>query len=179
MSFPLFGQRIQIGQRQLARFHLPFDFGNLILTQNRLQGIAGHDRQPGVAGRGLLPRLHDDPGTIEFDQGAVGFGSLNRHVDDQPRRLPVVEQMVDLFSQLEEAAVVAGHGRVRQVKFRSRRTVGLLRVVPDHQPLLIDLLGDQLNEIFGDDGHYFTNPFWRSCLPMEDHSYLPSRSSSQ
>ena len=83
----LVGQGIQIGQRQLARLDLPFDFGNLILAQNRLEGIAGHDRQPGVAGWRLLPGLHDDPGAIEFDQGAVGFGSFNRHVDDQPRRL--------------------------------------------------------------------------------------------
>ena len=61
-----------------------------------------------------------DPGAIEFDQGTGGFGSFNRHVYDQPRRsFVVVEQMVDLVSQLEEAAVVAGHSRVRQGKLRS------------------------------------------------------------
>src|ERR1039458_8785369 len=87
--------------------------------------------------------------------------------------------MVDLVSQLEEAAVISGHSRVRQGKLRSRRTVGLLRVVPDHQPFLFDLLGDQLHEIFSHNGHYFTSPFWRSCLPMEDHSYFPAPSSSQ
>ena len=47
--------------------------------------------------------------------------------------------MVDLFSQLEETAVVPGHRRVRQVEFRSHCTVCLLRVVPNHQPLVIDL----------------------------------------
>ena len=40
----LVGQRVQIGQRQLARLHLPFDLGNLIFAQNRLEGIPGDDR---------------------------------------------------------------------------------------------------------------------------------------
>ncbi len=94
----LASQRIQIGQRQKARLHLPFDLGDLILAQTRLEGIAGHDRQPGITSRGLLPGLHDDAGEVELDEGALGFRAFNRHVDDQPGRLPIVEQVVDLFS---------------------------------------------------------------------------------
>src|SRR5262245_42887975 len=88
--------------------------------------------------------------------------------------------MIDLFPQLEKAAVVSGHDDVCKREFCRRRAVSLLRIVPDHQPSVIDLLNDQLKQIFRDNGHrYFTKPFYRSCLPMEDHSYLPSRSSSQ
>ena len=53
------------------------------------------------------------PAQSSFDQGTVGFGSLQWDVDDQSRWLAVVEKMIDLFSQFEEAAVVPGHGCVR------------------------------------------------------------------
>src|ERR1035441_2842198 len=176
-NIALFGQRVQIGQRQFASFHLPFDFGNLTLTENGFEGIASHNRQPGIAGRWLLPGLHDDPGAIEFDQGTIGFGALHRHVHDQARCLPFVEQMIHLFSQPKETAVVPGHGRVWDGKLHSRLSVGLLRVVPDNEAFLIYLLGDELNQRFSNDSHHFTSPFWRSCLPIEDHSYFPSRRS--
>ena len=37
---------------------------NLILAQNRLQGVASDDRQSGIARWRLLPGLHDDPGAV-------------------------------------------------------------------------------------------------------------------
>ena len=63
-----------------------------------------------------------------------------------------------------------------------------LGVVPDDQAVVLDLLGDQAEQMLGDDAGgaegrrgpcHFTSPFSRSCLPMDDHSYLPSSSSSQ
>ena len=57
-----------------------------------------------------------------------------------------------------ERQVEAGDGGLGKREFRCRRSVGLLRVVPDDQPLVIDLLGDEMHKMFGDDGHY-TAPF--------------------
>ena len=34
---------------------------------------------------------------------------------------------------------------------RNRRTVGSIRLVPDHRPTVIDLLGDQLEQVSGQD----------------------------
>ena len=76
-------------QRQFARFHLPFDLSDLILAQNRLEGVASQDGQPCVAGGWLLPGLHHHPGTVEFDQGAVSLLTLYGDVNNQTRRLTV------------------------------------------------------------------------------------------
>jgi hypothetical protein len=73
--------------------------------------------------------------------------------------------------EFEEATVVMGDGRIWERQFRGRCRIGPLRVVPNDQAPVLDLLGDQLVQVFGDDGHYFTRPFCRSSLLIEDHSY--------
>ena len=48
------------------------------------------------------------PGGFQFDQGVVGPGLVHRDVDDQPGRLEVVQQVVDLVSQLRRSCRRSG-----------------------------------------------------------------------
>src|SRR5437667_6594786 len=81
----------------------------------------------------------------------MGVAAVLRYVDDQARRLAVVEKTVNLVPQLEEAAVVMGDSGLRQVQLRRRLRIGPLGVVPDHEPPVLDLPGDQLEQVLDDD----------------------------
>ena len=78
---------VEVGQGQLARLDLLLDLGGVIVAQEGLQGVAGDDREPGVAGGRLLAGLHDDPGDLQLDEGVAGVRLVERDVDDQPGRL--------------------------------------------------------------------------------------------
>ena len=117
MSFPLSAEGVQVGQVSLPASTCFSISAALSSPRRGLQGVAGDQGQPGVAVRRLLAGLHDDARRFEFDQGVVGLGLVHRDVDDQPGRLEVVQQGVDLSPQLEEAAVVAGDGRLGEGQF--------------------------------------------------------------
>ena len=90
------------------------------------------------------------PAASQFDQGTVCVAPQHGHVDDQTRRLAVVEQVVDLVSQAEEAVGVAGDSCLGQRQFIQPLRVGTLRVVPNDEPPVLDLLGDQAEQIIGE-----------------------------
>ncbi len=97
----------------------------------------------------------------------MGVGSVFRHVDDQAGRLLVVQQAVDGIPQFEKAAVIASDCRAWKFNLSDGINIGLLRVVPDHKLVVLDLLGDQLEQILGDDGlahsmahHSRVIPYW-------------------
>ena len=62
----------------------------------------------------------------------------------------VVQEGVDLAAKLEEAAVVAGDGCLREGQGRGDGPVVLLRVVPDDEGMVLDLLGDQIPQSIRD-----------------------------
>src|SRR5437016_4835165 len=52
--------------------------------------------------------------------------------------------------EMEEAIVVAGDGRLGQVQLDHRLCIGTLGVVPNHETPILDLLGDQLDQVVSD-----------------------------
>jgi hypothetical protein len=127
----------------------------------------GDDGQFRIAVGRLLARTHDDPATSSSTSALSGQGKGHWRVDDQSggRRsfggrsrvaggeAAVVATMVvfETTSSLR-CPTGANPGRTRQRDSCPRPAC------------------DQLCEVSGDDGHYFTN-LLRSCLPIEDHSY--------
>ena len=147
----LLADRIEVGEAQLARLHLLLDLGGVGFTTKGTQGVAGDEGEAGVAVGGLLTGLDDDARRFEFDQGVVGLALVHRDVDEQAGRVLVVQEGVDLTAKLEERAVVAGDGRVREGEIGCDGPVVPLGVVPDDEGVVVHLLGDQVDQVFGDD----------------------------
>src|SRR5712691_832807 len=137
-------QCVEICERQFPGFDLFGDLGSSLVAEECFQRVASDNGQSGIAVRGLLAWLEDDASRFQLNKGIVGVASLLRHINDQPGWLLVIEQRVDVMPQLKKAAVVASDGRVGQLQFRCRRRVCLLWVVPDHQSMLLDLFGDEI-----------------------------------
>ncbi len=76
----------------------------------------------------------------------MGLSPLQWHVNDQPRGLGIIEQIVDGSAKFKKAAVVTDKPGRRQVRFTGNLCAGLFRVVPNHEPVFIDLLQDQLSD---------------------------------
>jgi hypothetical protein len=53
-------------------------------------------------------------------------------------------------SELEEAAIVARHRRVGEFECCGRGSIGPFWIIPDHQSMVFDLLGDQMEQIVRD-----------------------------
>jgi hypothetical protein len=101
----------------------------------------------------LLAGLHNDARCLELDQGVVGLGLVLRDVDDQPGRLEAVQEGVDLATELEEAAVVAGDGGPKEIQGLDDFAVMSFGIVPDNQAMVRNLPGNQAANVFGDDTH--------------------------
>src|SRR5271165_1315658 len=85
-----------------------------------------------------------------------GFGGTSLH------RIPLVTYSILVeFRGTQNSQGVAHHG-------------GNAKKLPDLARVLTVKLLELLHERV-----HFTTPFSRSCLPMDDHSYLPAMSSSQ
>ena len=179
IPLPLSASFVEVSKRQFAILHLLLNFGGGLVADDGTESVPGDHSEAGVAIRRLLARLDDDACCLQFDQGVMGLGCVHWDIDDQTRRLLVVEKGVNLFPQHEEAVGVTGDLRIWQIKVGNGTRVRSLRVEPDHQSAVIDLLGDQLEQVIGHGSHYLTSPFCRSFLPMLDHSYSPFMRSSQ
>lgn len=81
----LLGQRVHVGQGQLACFDLFLDIVRHAFFQHGFQRIARHDRQARVPLRRLLARLDHHTSRFEFDQRVVRVGLVLRDIHHQPR----------------------------------------------------------------------------------------------
>ena len=167
----LLADRIEVGEAKLARLHLLLDLGGAGIATQWSQRIAGDQREAGVAVGGLLTGLDDDARRFEFDEGVVGVALVHRNVDEQAGRVLVVQEGVDLTAKLEERAVETGYGRAWQGEIGYDSPVVLLGVVPDDESVVVHLLGDEVDQVFGDDalGHDDEHPRIR----LLDQTLLP------
>ena len=144
------GQGIEVDQGQLSCFGLLFHVGSGIFAQNAFQGVAGHDGQSGVARRRLLAGLHDHTNRFQFDEGVMGLILSHRHIDHHAGGFFTVHEMLLVYfpAQLDKTAFVAKHLGIGQGQRRKCSRIHAIRVIPDHEAVIVDLLGDQADEMF-------------------------------
>src|SRR6266571_5107993 len=137
-------QCIEVCERQFSGFDLFGDLGSSLITQEHFKRVASNNGQSGISIQGLLAWLEDDASRFQLNKGIVDVALILRHINDQAGWLLVIEQEVEVTPQLKKAAIVASDGRVGELQFRCRRRVYLLRVVPDHQSMVLDLFCDEI-----------------------------------
>src|SRR5205085_7324784 len=100
-SLALHGEPIELRQRDTAGLHLLLDGGGLRVTDDARQRSPRDGGKPRVTRRRLLARLHDGSQDLRLDQGVLRLRLVNGHVDDQARRLVLVEKRIQFAAEGE------------------------------------------------------------------------------
>ncbi len=114
------------------------------------QGVARDEGEASIAGGGLLTGLDDDACCVEFSESVICLTLVHWDVNEQAGRVLVIQKGVDLTPKLEERAVVTGDRSFREAEIGNDSPVVLLGVVPDDKSMVPHLLGDQVDQVFGD-----------------------------
>ena len=166
-------QLVEVGKRELAILHLLLDLGGGLVADDGTECVAGDHGEASVPIRRLLAGSHDDASSFQLNQGAVSLRLRHGHVDNQTRRLRVVEQMVDLAPQLEEAVGVASDGRVGEGQSCQRLRVGAIGVVPDDEAPVVELVWRSIGT-----GNRLRQPSANAHSQLELRSWSPRFSRS-
>lgn len=170
----LVSQGVKVGQGQFSRFGLLLHVGGGFVAHDALQGVAGHDGQTGVARRRLLARLHDHAGSLQLDQRMMGLVLRHRHINHQTRGLFAVHELflVDLPAETNEATRIAEDRGFGQVQRLDRLGISTVRVVPDHDTVVVDLPGDQTDQVLSNEAgavRFAVVPILHSPMPLVFH----------